>query len=142
MSVESVVNVADHLNKIDVCMCVCTACVFLYVWLCVCMWLLSSCTLFYHQLNIDKSLELQGPFDLILHKCTLLMVDAEDGDEQSLDAINNIKVIIVRCHQQYQGNQQLITVQYYTWRSNTRYKQNYISIQQQNLTACIQDIIC
>lgn len=68
------------------------------------MWLLSSCTLFYHQLNIDKSLELQGPFDLILHKCTLLMVDAEDGDEQSLDAINNIKVIIVRHHQQYQGN--------------------------------------
>lgn len=84
-----------------------SACVFvLYVCFCmsVCMWLLSSCTLFYHQLNIDKSLELQGPFDLILHKCTLLMVDAEDGDEQSLDAINNIKVIIVRHHQQYQGN--------------------------------------
>lgn len=46
------------------------------------------------KLNIDKSLELQGPFDLILHKCTLLMVDAEDGDEQSLDAINNIKEYI------------------------------------------------
>uniref|UniRef100_A0A8W8IBW2 Inositol-tetrakisphosphate 1-kinase n=1 Tax=Magallana gigas TaxID=29159 RepID=A0A8W8IBW2_MAGGI len=46
------------------------------------------------KLNIDKSLELQGPFDLILHKCTLFMVDAEDGDEQSLDAINNIKEYI------------------------------------------------
>lgn len=103
---------ADRLSEIDVCMCVCI-CVFLYVCLsvcafvcvfvyecfcmsdclCICLWLLSSCTLFYHQLNIDKSLELQGPFDLILHKCTLFMVDAEDGDEQSLDAINNIKVI-------------------------------------------------
>ncbi|XP_056021447.1 inositol-tetrakisphosphate 1-kinase-like isoform X2 [Ostrea edulis] len=46
------------------------------------------------KLDIDKSLEPQGPFNLILHKCTLLMVDAEDGDEQSLKAINNIKEYI------------------------------------------------
>ena len=49
-------------------------------------------SLFVLQLDIDRSLEPQGPFDLILHKCTLLMVDAEDGDEQSIKAINNIKV--------------------------------------------------
>ncbi|XP_022332734.2 inositol-tetrakisphosphate 1-kinase-like [Crassostrea virginica] len=46
------------------------------------------------KLDIDRSLEPQGPFDLILHKCTLLMVDAEDGDEQSIKAINNIKEYI------------------------------------------------
>ncbi|XP_061172712.1 inositol-tetrakisphosphate 1-kinase-like isoform X1 [Saccostrea echinata] len=46
------------------------------------------------KLDVDKSLEPQGPFDLILHKCTLLMVDAEDGDVQSLTAINNIKKYI------------------------------------------------
>ncbi|VDH90708.1 inositol-1,3,4-trisphosphate 5/6-kinase / inositol-tetrakisphosphate 1-kinase [Mytilus galloprovincialis] len=41
--------------------------------------------------DIDQSLTEQGPFDLILHKCTGLMVAAKDGDLTAECQINNIK---------------------------------------------------
>ena len=44
------------------------------------------------QIDIDQPLVEQGPFNLILHKCTGLMVAAKDGDLTAEDQINNIKV--------------------------------------------------
>ena len=43
------------------------------------------------QIDIDQPLVEQGPFNLILHKCTGLMVAAKDGDLTAEDQINNIK---------------------------------------------------
>lgn len=43
------------------------------------------------QFDIDQPLVDQGPFNLILHKCTGLMVAARDGDQTAEDQINNIK---------------------------------------------------
>ncbi|XP_069117199.1 inositol-tetrakisphosphate 1-kinase-like [Argopecten irradians] len=43
------------------------------------------------KLDIFRPLENQGPFDLILHKFTGLMVKAEEGDTTSLTALQNVK---------------------------------------------------
>lgn len=43
------------------------------------------------QIDIDQPLVEQGPFNLILHKCTGLMVAAKDGDLRAEYQINNIK---------------------------------------------------
>ncbi|KAK3094059.1 hypothetical protein FSP39_023559, partial [Pinctada imbricata] len=42
-------------------------------------------------IDIDRCLESQGPFDLILHKCTGLMVKAAEGNTTAIQQIQNIK---------------------------------------------------
>ena len=44
------------------------------------------------QVDLSKPVEEQGPFDLIIHKITDLMVAADGGDEQAKNAVDRIEV--------------------------------------------------
>ena len=45
-----------------------------------------------YQIDIDLSLEQQGPFDLILHKINDILAKANQGNAQAKARIKNIQV--------------------------------------------------
>ena len=45
------------------------------------------------QVDLEKPLEEQGPFDLIIHKITDHMAAATDGDSQALRTMKGLEVI-------------------------------------------------
>ena len=45
------------------------------------------------QVDLDRPVEEQGPFDLIIQKITDYMVAASDGDSQALNTMKGLEVI-------------------------------------------------
>ena len=54
---------------------------------------LSSHKFHFIQVDLEKPLEEQGPFDLIIHKITDHMAAATDGDSQALKTMKGLEVI-------------------------------------------------
>ena len=44
------------------------------------------------QIDLSQPVELQGPFDVIIHKITDLMVAADGGDEEASASVDRIEV--------------------------------------------------
>ena len=55
--------------------------------------MLSSDKFRFIQVDLEKPLEEQGPFDLIIHKITDHMAAARDGDSQALKTMKGLEVI-------------------------------------------------
>ena len=56
---------------------------------------LSSEKFHFIQVDLEKPLEEQGPFDLIIQKITDCMAAATDGDSQALKTMKGLEVIFI-----------------------------------------------
>lgn len=52
--------------------------------------------IFYFQIDIEKSLEDQGPFDMILHKFTDILVKSQQGYITEQRIMRSIEVILYK----------------------------------------------
>jgi len=55
--------------------------------------MLSSDKFHFNQVDLEKPLKEQGPFDLLIHKITDYMAAATDGDSQALKTMKELEVI-------------------------------------------------
>ena len=67
--------------------------------------MLLSDKLHFIQVDLEKPLEEQGPFDLIIHKITDHMAAATDGDSQALRTMKGLEVIFI-------GNIYILNISY------------------------------
>lgn len=55
-------------------------------------WLLNSFFPLYSQVDLLQCLEDQGPYDLIIHKLTDVITQAQDGDNKAKQMMTNLQV--------------------------------------------------